>query len=136
MFPLLQRLGPEGYSASVSERVYSTLAEQAARILRAGHSVIVDAVFSRAADRDAIEHVAAAASVPFMGFWLEAPEPTLMDRTSQRHGDASDADGSVVRTQRAHDIGDMRWCRVDASVPAASVLCLVMNRVRERRTMP
>ncbi|AMY10749.1 polynucleotide kinase [Luteitalea pratensis] len=131
--PLLQHLGPEGYSASVSERVYATVTEHAAQILRAGHSVIVDAVSFRPADRDAIEHVAAAASVPFMGFWLEAPEPMLMHRTAQRHGDASDADGSVVRTQRAHDTGDLRWCRIDASVPAASVLSVVMNRVRERR---
>ena len=45
--PPLQRLGPEGYSSHVSERVYSTLAEQAGRVLRAGHSVVVDAVYAR-----------------------------------------------------------------------------------------
>jgi predicted kinase len=130
--PVLQHLGPEGYSSDVSERVYATLCERAAQILTSGHSVIVDAVFARAADRDTIERVAATASVPFMGFWLDAPEPILVDRTTQRHGDASDADGGVVRMQRAHHIGDLRWCRVDAAVPAASVLSFVMQRLRDR----
>jgi aminoglycoside phosphotransferase family enzyme/predicted kinase len=130
--PLLQRLGPEGYSSHVSERVYSTLAEQAALVLRAGHSVVVDAVYARAADRRVIEQVAERASVPFIGLWLDAPESLLIDRTAQRRNDASDADASVVRMQRAQDTGDIRWCRLDASLPAAPVLSSAMDRVRER----
>ena len=130
--PLLQRLSPEGYSSHVSERVYSTLAEQAGLVLRAGHSVVVDAVYARAADREVIEHVAAVAAVPFIGLWLEAPESLLLDRTGQRRNDASDADASVVRAQRAQDTGDIRWCRLDASVSAASVLSSATDRVRER----
>ena len=99
--PALHRLGPEGYSARVSERVYSTVAQEAEAILRAGHSVIVDAVYAGPADRAAIEHVAEAASVPFIGFWLDAPESVLIDRTAERRNDASDADASVVRRQGA-----------------------------------
>ena len=109
-----------------------TLAEQAALVLRAGHSVVVDAVYARAADRRVIEQVAEAASVPFIGLWLDAPESMLIDRTAQRRNDASDADASVVRMQRAQDTGDIRWCRLDASVPAASVLSSATDRVRER----
>ena len=130
--PLLQRLGPEGYSSQVSERVYSTLAEQAALILRAGHSVVVDAVYARAADRRVIEQVAEAASVPFIGLWLDAPESLLIDRTARRRNDASDADGDVVRMQRAQDTGNISWYRLDASVPSASVLSSALDRVRER----
>jgi aminoglycoside phosphotransferase family enzyme/predicted kinase len=130
--PLLQRLGPEGYSSHVSERVYSTLAEQASLVLRAGHSVVVDAVYARAADRRVIEEVAAAASVPFLGLWLEAPESLLIDRTVQRRNDASDANASVVRRQRAQETGGIRWRRLDASGPAASVVSSAMDRVRER----
>jgi predicted kinase len=129
---LLQRLGPEGYSSHISERVYTTLAEQAALVLRAGHSVVVDAVYVGAADRRVIEQAAEAASVPFIGLWLDAPESMLIDRTTQRRNDASDADASVVRMQRAQDTGDIRWYRLDASVPAASVLASAMDRVRER----
>ena len=130
--PLLQRLGPEGYSSHMSERVYSTLAELAALVLRAGHSVVVDAVSARAADRDVIERAAAAASVPFIGLWLDASESELISRTEQRRNDASDADATVVRMQRARDTGDIRWYRLDASAPAASVLSSATDCVRER----
>jgi uncharacterized protein len=130
--PFLQRLGPEGYSADLSERVYAQLAEHAALILRAGHSVIVDAVFAQAADRRTIEQIAEAASAPFIGLWLDAPEPLLIARTAQRRNDASDADANVVRLQHARDTGDIRWCRLDASVPAASLLTSATDRVRER----
>jgi predicted kinase len=131
--PLLQRLGPEGYSSHISERVYSTLAEQAALVLSAGHSVIVDAVYARAADRRVIEQVAEAASVPLVGLWLDAPNPLLIDRTTRRRDDASDADASVVRMQRDQDTGDIRWSRLDASGPAASVVSSAADCVRERR---
>jgi predicted kinase len=130
--PLLQRLGPEGYSVQVSERVYSTVAEQAALVLRAGHSVVVDAVYARAADRRVIEQVAEAAAAPFIGLWLDAPESLLVDRTTRRRNDASDADASVVRLQRSQDIGDIGWFRLDASASAASVLSSATDRVRER----
>ena len=130
--PLLQRLGPEGYSSPVSERVYSTLAEEAALVLRAGHSVVVDAVYARAADRSVIEQVAETASTPFIGLWLEAPESELIARTEQRRNDASDADATVVRMQRAQDTGDISWCRLDASIPSASVLSAALNCVRQR----
>jgi len=130
--PLLQHLGPEGYSSRMSERVYATVAEQAALVLRAGHSVVVDAVYARAADRRVIEQVAEAASVPFIGLWLDAPESLLIDRAAQRHNDASDADADVIRMQRAQDIGDIGWSRLDASTGAASVLSSATDRVRER----
>jgi aminoglycoside phosphotransferase family enzyme/predicted kinase len=130
--PLLQRLGPEGYSSHVSERVYSSLAEQAALVLGAGHSVLVDAVYARASDRRVIEEVAEAISVPFVGLWLDAPERVMIDRTAQRRNDSSDADASVVRIQRAQDTGEIRWCRLDASVSAAAVLGSAIERVRER----
>jgi predicted kinase len=115
----------------MSVRVYATLADQAASILRGGHSVIVDAVYPRAADRQVIERVAAAASVPFIGLWLDAPEVVLTSRTTQRRGDPSDADASVVRMQRALDTGEIGWHRIDASLSAAAVLSCASARARE-----
>jgi aminoglycoside phosphotransferase family enzyme/predicted kinase len=131
--PLLQRLGPEGYSSQMSERVYATLAEHAALIIRGGHSVVVDAVYTGAADRQVIENVAAAASAPFIGLWLEAPESVLIDRTAQRRNDPSDADAHVVRMQRAQDTGDISWFRLDASLPAAAILSRATDRVQKER---
>jgi predicted kinase len=126
----LERLGPEGYSPEVSARVYTTLAERAASVVRAGHSVIVDAVYTHEADRQSIEHVAAAACVPFIGLWLDAPESTLIDRAEQRTNDPSDADAGVVRMQRTQDSGDITWRRFDASASAASVLESATSHLR------
>ena len=109
--PLLERLGPEGYSSPVSERVYATLAERAALTVRGGHSAVVDAVYARASDRQTIEQVAAAASVPFIGLWLDASEPVLIARTERRHNDPSDADANVIRMQSAQGAGEIGWCR-------------------------
>ena len=90
----LDRLGPEGYSSEMSERVYATVAERAKLTIREGHSAIVDAVYARPGDRQAIEHVAADVAVPFVGIWLEAPEATLIARVEQRRNDPSDADAA------------------------------------------
>ena len=128
----LQHLGPEGYAPGMSERVYATLAERAALILREGHSVIVDAVYARENDREAIERVAREASAPFAGLWLETPESLLIARTEQRKNDASDADALVVRMQGGQKKGVIRWCQLDASGPATSVLASATNSIRNR----
>jgi predicted kinase len=130
--PLLQRLGAEGYSPQVSERVYARLAEIAAQVVRSGHSVVVDAVFVRPGDRRSIEQVAAAASVPFKGLWLDAPEPVLIERTAQRRNDPSDADATVVRMQQNQDTGDLSWRRINASAPLRSVMSAAIDASRER----
>jgi predicted kinase len=120
--PPLQRLAPEGYSPEMSERVYTSVADRARLTIRGGHSAIVDAVYARPADRQAIERVAADLSAPFVGIWLEAPEATLIARVEQRRHDASDADADVIRLQRAQDIGAMTWHRIEASTSSEEVL--------------
>jgi hypothetical protein len=130
--PLLQRLGPEGYSAQMSQRVYTTLAERAALIVRAGHSAVVDAVYARPTDRQAIEQVAAAAAVPFIGVWLDAPESVLIARTERRTNDPSDADATVIRLQQAQDTGAITWRRLEASASEAALLSSASHYVLER----
>ena len=130
--PLLQRLGPEGYTPEVSGRVYATIADWASLVVRSGHSAIVDAVHARPADRHAIERIAATASVPFIGLWLDAPENVLIERTTQRHLDPSDADETVIRMQRSQDLGVIDWHRIDASLSADLVLGNVRRLVGDR----
>jgi hypothetical protein len=129
---LLERLGPEGYSSEVSERVYATLAEQASAAVRGGQSAIVYAVYARPADRLVIERAAAKASVPFVGLWLDAAESTLIARIDQRRKDPSDADADVIRMQRAQQTGTIGWHRLDASVSAELVLQTATAYLRER----
>jgi uncharacterized protein len=118
----LTRLDSAGYTSDVSRRVYDLATERAATIVRAGHSAIVDAVFARPADRQAVEHAAETAGVPFVGLWLEAPEQVLVDRTRNRRADPSDADPAVVRAQLEQGAGEIGWHRIRASPERADVL--------------
>jgi uncharacterized protein len=118
----LDRLGAEGYTRAVSERVYVAAFEQAARIVGTGHTAIIDAVFARPQDRLEIGRVAARAGVPFTGLWLDARLETLLQRVEARHGDASDADAAVVLQQAADDVGVLAWHRVDAEVSLETML--------------
>lgn len=117
----LQRLGADGYSQEMSERVYATMADRASAAIRQGHSAIVDAVFARPADREAVETVASRAGVPFAGLWLDAPEPVLVERAGHRRNDPSDATADVIRLQQREPTGMIAWHRVDASATAAAV---------------
>jgi predicted kinase len=108
-------LGPEGYTASASTRVYELLASRAAELLAAGHCVIADGVFHCSADRARIEHVARAVGVPFLGVWLQAPASVLLARVASRRGDVSDAGPDVVRKQLAEPTGAVTWRALDAS---------------------
>ena len=128
---MLDRLGPEGYSSEMSDRVYAALAERARRVIQGGHSATVDAVYARTADRIAIERIASNASVPFLGIWLDAPESALMARTGQRRNDPSDADPGIVRLQRAQDTGHIAWTRLDAAGPVELVLQSAVSLLRQ-----
>jgi predicted kinase len=118
------RLGPQSYSSQVSHQVYEALRRQARLALESGHSVIVDAVHSRPAERSGVEGVAAGLGLPFRGLWLEAQSERLIERVAARRNDASDATASVVRQQLAIDIGlfSPTWTAIDANGSAAGIL--------------
>ena len=128
----LQRLGPEGYTVDVTRQVYATTARCAADVVRGRHAVIVDAVYARPTDREAIERVAAETRVPFVGVWLETPESVLIARSEKRRLDASDADADVIKRQLRQGTGTIAWSRIDASGTAESVLSKVSAVLRER----
>ena len=111
----LDRLGPEGYTAPMTERTYRAVYEEARAVLGAGHSVIADAVFAAPAERGAIAALARDAGVPFRGLWLDAPAAVLEERVRARRGDASDATPEVAAMQRRLDTGEVGWERLDAS---------------------
>ena len=109
------RLPPAAYRKEASRAVYDALAGPAAVLVRAGYGAIVDAVFLDPAERAQIERVALAASVPFQGLWLSAPEDILVQRVAARHGDVSDATPDVLRQQLATDPGALTWSLLDVS---------------------
>src|SRR5690606_10944897 len=129
MFGALEtdRLGPEAYTNQASVRVYDLLRQKARIVLVAGSSVIVDAVFSTAAERHDIEAAARSADVDFTGLWLNADAATLIARVDARRGDASDATAEVVRGQIDRGTGPVRWRPIDAGGSPSATLEAATN---------
>jgi hypothetical protein len=115
----LLKLPPErkapakAYSRAMTRRVYGQLVRDAARVLGAGRSVILDAVFLEPRERAAAERMAARADVAFAGLWVEAPPRVMAARIGARRGDASDATRAVLRRQLALYPGPIAWRRLD-----------------------
>ena len=126
------RLPPEGYSTAVTHDVYAALRRQTALALRAGYSVVVDAVHAEPAERAGLEAVARQCGVTLQGFWLEAPLSTLLERVERRSGDASDADAAVVAAQAGHDLGIIAWQRLDAAKPVCALRRTVIGESTDR----
>jgi aminoglycoside phosphotransferase family enzyme/predicted kinase len=110
-----ERLPAHAYSAAVTRDVYERLRRQASSALRAGQSVVVDAVHAEFDERRAIERLGSELGVPFIGLWLEAPTAVRLERISARTRDASDADATIATSQESHDIGRLDWPRLDVS---------------------
>lgn len=109
------RLPPSAYTPELAERVYEALAERARRVLAQGHSAIVDGVFARESERDALAALARACNVPVRGLFLIADLATRRTRIGSRQGDASDATQEVTALQEHYKIGHVGWTIIDAS---------------------
>ena len=116
------RLPETAYTPEVSLHVYTQLRRQAADVLAAGYSVIIDAVSLKPAERASFAAVAEAAGVPFSGLWLEAPAAAMERRLRTRHHDASDASPEVLAQQLRQDAGPMDWRSIDAGAGPADCL--------------
>lgn len=112
----LERLPASAYTPQARQHIYRSLHEKAASVLRAQHSVVLDAVYDTEAHRREIEDLADSLNVPMHGLWLHADAATLIARVEGRRGDASDATADVVRHQLADNIGrlSVRWRSLDA----------------------
>jgi predicted kinase len=109
------RLPPSAYTLEVATRVYGTLAQHARRVLAQGHSAIIDGVFAREDERDAIAALARERNVPLNGLFLVADLATRQLRIGSRRGDASDATQEVAALQEHYNIGHIGWATIDAS---------------------
>jgi uncharacterized protein len=122
-----ERLPSRAYSGEATRRVYARLADEARRALEAGRPVIVDAVFARHEEREAIAALTRACGVPFCGLFLVAELAVRLERIAARQGDASDADARVAREQEHYDIGTIDWTRIDAAGPPEAVLAAALK---------
>lgn len=109
------RLPKQSYTPEARDAVYERMVQKATVALRAGHAVIVDAIFLDLAARSAVEQVAEKTGASFAGLWLEADEQQLVERVNSRKDDASDATADVVRQQLKQSTGPVTWHRINAN---------------------
>ncbi|MGX8012423.1 bifunctional aminoglycoside phosphotransferase/ATP-binding protein [Mesorhizobium sp. ORM8.1] len=119
--PAETRLPDKAYRAGVSERVYRQIAWRSELILAEGGSVVADAVFDRAEDRDRIERAAIDTNVSFAGFWLVADPLVLWHRVSERKGGPSDATVDILSRQLQRDAGALTWRKIEADRKVAEI---------------
>jgi aminoglycoside phosphotransferase family enzyme/predicted kinase len=108
---LEERMPAGSYTADASARTYAAMFERAERVLRAGQSAVLDAVFATPEERSAAEALARKVGVPFEGLWLDVPKDVAQARVAARKGDASDATPAVVERQFGYDLGEISWKR-------------------------
>ena len=92
------------YSEAATQKTYLRLQSLARSIVTDGYPVIVDATFSKAADRTEFLKIAQELNVPFLIVACHAPEDVLKQRVTLRQQlgqDASDADVNIVKNQLA-----------------------------------
>jgi predicted kinase len=110
-----ERLPASAYQPEVDAIVYHILTERAGCALSQGHSIIIDAVFAKPAERLAVAGIAQKLNRPFVGLFLVSDMETRMRRVGRRVGDASDATLDLVKHQEKYDIGPHDWHVIDAS---------------------
>jgi aminoglycoside phosphotransferase family enzyme/cytidylate kinase len=116
------RLPDAAYGEAANRETYAQLARKAGLALRAGQSVVIDAVHAHAREREAAARLAADLEVAFAGLWLDAPLALRLRRVGLRARDASDADARIVAAQTAAPLAENGWSALDAAgVPAAVV---------------
>ena len=122
-------LPASAYVAEVSRDVYARLDGKARLALRAGQAVVLDATFSTGRERRAAAQVAGEVGVGFSGLFLEAPLGTRLARVGGRGADASDADASVARGQRAEPLAERGWSALDAGGALDAMVALALGRL-------
>lgn len=115
--PPNQPLPAHAYDAPVTAAVYLRMMTRAMDAWAQSHSVVLDAVFSTPAERQAIEQMAREQGAPFVGFWLDAPPAILRRRVRDRPRGVSDATVQVLEAQLARGAGEIGWIRLDSTTP-------------------
>ncbi len=121
------RLGASHYSQEANKQVYARLSKKAELLLKAGRTVILDAVNLTRHDRQAAEQIAERHGAKFQGLWLTAPSAELHRRVDARTADASDANSQVVDAQIAQDTGVVSWTAIDAGGDATQTIAAALN---------
>jgi uncharacterized protein len=117
-----ERLPADAYAPEITTQVYAALAQKARRVVSAGFSASVDAVFADPAERAAMRAAADGIGAEFRGLFLVAELPIRLTRIRARSRDASDADAAIARAQESYAVGEMDFIEIDATGPPPETL--------------
>jgi uncharacterized protein len=132
------KLPESAYTPEVTRRVYATLNDKARRIVSAGHSAIVDAVFANRYERDGVAAMAKSIGAGLQAVFLTASLDARLARLRRRSNDASDADEAVARAQERFELDHLEWERIDASGSVEETLARALDVLgwSESKTAP
>ena len=131
------------YTPRSTEDVYAHLNDTAGRILDADHSVIIDAAFLKAAQRDKAVRTARDCGCPAVLLKIDAPDEMLRERIRRRadvSGDVSEARLDVLQYQietaepiDAEDMARVIVCDNSAGIDVAALADDVKNLANRLR---
>jgi hypothetical protein len=125
------------YTPDMTERTYRSLLEDAEAALRAGRSVVVDASFSRAAQRKPFADLAETLGAPLLVAEAAAPEETIRARMAARtrdFGEVSDADFGVYLGMRQtyeppHELPHLQQLRAEPGEAGEEMVARAIDRL-------
>ena len=122
------------YTPEATEKTYLKLLELAGLIIDAGMSVIVDATFSKAEQRNFFKQLANEKKVAFIILEFIAQDDTLRQRIRSRKQDVSDADANILERQiknwQALESGESGYAiTIDTEAPLD--IDLIISRIKK-----
>lgn len=123
------KLGPQAYTAEVSQAVYADMRARAGQVLDGGGSVVLEAVHARPEERNAAAAIAGASGCPFHGFWLDVDPAALQARLAARGETASDATRAVLEAQISKGTGPLDWQRLSPADNGAAGIAAQVDAI-------
>jgi predicted kinase len=139
--PTARRIEPFGqglYAPALTRRTYAALRRRAARALRGGQSVVLDATFGARAERAAAARLAARLGARPVVFVCGADDATLRARLAAREGDAATASDARLAhwpALRAAYSAPAEWpdaIPLDTTGPLADTVAAALAALRAR----
>jgi len=126
------------YSPEFSRKTYDTMFAQAEEILRDGGSVILDASFIKAAERQKAKEIAEEAGALFFTLECNLDEELTRQRLSHRLEEETVSDGrwEIYRLQQnlldsVSEIPHQKRVIIDTSQPVAEIVSYVLDRINQ-----
>ncbi|MFJ7587508.1 AAA family ATPase [Streptomyces sp. NPDC097617] len=128
--PAAAAYGEGIYSPEWTARTYATLLDRAASLLSAGESVVLDATWSDAEQREAAQRLAGRTSTDLVALHCRVPGDVSAARLDTRAPGASDADLDIATAMAAKEPLWTEAVPIDTSGPLESAVVQALAAVR------